>query len=112
MAPFYGAETTAMRAGWCKELLDRIACCEYPQFLIEVLPLPRTTTRSVLRFDHLQPVGKHHDAFTSTTHCLGEEALELVDEWIEWLFTGELPEETALAAARDELMSESPASGS
>jgi hypothetical protein len=38
VAPAYGSEQTAKRAGWPKPLVERIQACEYPQYLLEQFP--------------------------------------------------------------------------
>jgi len=45
---------------------------------------------SILRLDHIQPIGKHHESIELTDYRLGEEALDIIDEWITWLITGKL----------------------
>jgi hypothetical protein len=61
VAPYYGTERTEGRAGWYPPFLSRIRQCEYPQFMLDTLP--GFKTESVLRFDHIQPVGKHHESY-------------------------------------------------
>jgi hypothetical protein len=106
VAPFYGTAKTVDRAGWHPPFLDRIRRCEYPQFLLDTLPLPGTTAESVLRFDHLQPIGRHHESYEPTPFCLSDDALMLVDEWLTWLKTGELAEDAILADIRGALKHE------
>jgi len=61
VVPFYGAEHTEARSGWPSQFLDRIRRCEYPQFMLDVLP--GSTTESVARLNHLQPIGRHHESY-------------------------------------------------
>lgn len=106
VAPCYGVEQTDARSGWHPPLIDRIRRCEYPQFMLEHLPPPDDKTRSVVRFDQIQPVGKHHNSYRPAGYKLSDEALDLVDEWIDWLRVGLLDAGSALAAAREMLMAE------
>jgi len=101
VAPYYGAERSDTRAGWPASFVDRIQRAEYPQYLIDTLPIGAAKIDSVLRLDHLQPVGQHQDSYDATEHCLSPEALRLVDEWLLWLQTGTLDPNGALAAARE-----------
>jgi hypothetical protein len=102
VAPFYGTERTDERAGWHPQFIDRIRQCEYPQFMLDTLP--GSTTESVLRFDHIQPVGRHHESYEPMEFCLSADALCLVDEWLTWLRFGELDAGALLADIRGELM--------
>lgn len=106
VAPLYGAERTDTRAGWHPPFLDRIRRCEYPQFMLDTIP--NSKIESVVRFDHLQPVGRHHDSYEPTEHRLSDDALLILDEWVTWLKTGILGDETVLADIRSALMAEEP----
>ena len=103
VAPFYGVDPGGTRGGWREDFVTRIRRGEYPQYLWDKLPLPGAG-ESVLRFDHLQPIGHHANAYEWTPHRLSDEALSLVDAWMRWLLTGELPGESLLAYVRSELM--------
>lgn len=103
VAPYYGASRTGQRSGWHEPFLDRIRCGEYPQFLLDSLPL-RGPAESVLRLDHILPIGRHHHSFTPLKHVLSKDALDLVDEWLEWLFRDSLSEDAALTTVRSLLM--------
>jgi hypothetical protein len=104
VAPYYGAGRTGERSGWHVPFLDRIRACEYPQFLLDSLPLPPSSTESVLRLDHVQPIGRHHDSFSSTKFTLSDDALDVIDEWLAWLNTGELHDDAVLADIRSHLL--------
>lgn len=95
---------TAERSGWHVPFLDRIRTCEYPQFLLDSLPLPPDSTESVLRLDHAQPIGRHHDSYSPTKFKLSDDALDVVDEWLAWLHSGELREDAILADIRAHLL--------
>lgn len=101
--PYYGADENGGRAGFKADFLERIRRCEYPQFVYDMLPLSGSR-ESVLRLDHLQPIGKHHDAIEFTPHCLTNEALEILDEWLLWLVMGFPDEEGILYEIREEML--------
>jgi len=99
VAPYYGAdENTGTRAGYSDAFLDRVRKLEYPRFFWEKLPLSGSTV-SVLRVDHIQPLGSNHTSWELTPYRLSEEAMVILNEQIQWHFTGELgdPENSVLA---------------
>jgi len=102
VAPFYGADRDGRRGGWDPLFLERIRRGEYPQYFWDMLPLG-TVKESVLRLDHLQPVGGHSSSYTLTDFVLDDEALDLMDEWLRWLMTGILEPASILATLRDGL---------
>jgi hypothetical protein len=104
VAPYYGVEVSAKRGGWPLAFVERIRQAEYPQYICDTLPIGGGNADSILRLDHVQPVGRHHDYYEPTPHCLSDEALRLVDEWFVWLTTGTLDPRGALASVRDLLM--------
>lgn len=103
VAPFYGADRDGRRGGWNPLFLERIRRGEYPQYLWDKLPVGAQVKESVLRLDHLQPLGGHASAYTLTDFVLDDEALDLVDEWLQWLLTGKLQSEGILSTIRDGL---------
>ncbi len=116
VAPFYGATRTEKRGGWPEELVKRIAACEYPQYILDELPLKGANSGpSVMRLDHLQPAGNHHDSVEVLPFRLSDDALMIVDEWLDWLVKGELDPSSILADARatflDTLLKEEAALG-
>lgn len=102
VAPYYGAPITGERSGWYPPLIERIRQCEYPQFILDRLPDEKI--RSVLRLDHIQPIGRHHESYELLPYRLCDGALELLDDWLVWLRTGDLAEDSMLAMFRSELM--------
>ncbi len=58
-----------------------------------------------MRLDHIQPIGRNASSYEVTPHCLSEEAMKLIDEWMLWYQTGKLREDGALNAARGMLLS-------
>lgn len=105
VAPYYGAGRTEQRSGWYEPFLRRIRSCEYPQFLVDLLPLP-PVGESVLRLDQVQPIGRHHDSYEPKAYRLSQDALDVIDEWLEWLGRGVLCKDAVLADIRVELMAE------
>jgi hypothetical protein len=103
VAPYYGAESDGKRAGWKPEFVKRAKACEYPHFIWEKLPIPTRTGVSILRLDHIQPIGRHADSFRATEFCLSNDALGILDDWQLWLQTGMLPEDSVLFMCRQEL---------
>jgi hypothetical protein len=104
VAPYYGIDPSGSRGGWKPEFVERIRRCEYPQYIWDKLPIGGSTSESVLRLDHLQPVGNHKDSFEVSPYCLSEEALMIVDEWLLWLLTGSLDENGTLYTIRQGLL--------
>ena len=84
--------------------VTRIRRCEYPQFVWDRLPLAGETEASLLRLDHIQPLGRHHESYEWTEHCLSEEAMFIMDEWLHWLLEEDLPEESVLSNFREGLL--------
>ena len=101
--PAYGVDRDGSRSGYPNELVRRIRRCEYPQYLWDKLPI-RLIGESILRFDHLQPVGQHHQSLEFTDYVLSPDALLIVDEWLTWLITGELPANGILGDLREDLL--------
>ncbi|MCP4112151.1 MAG: hypothetical protein GY749_42590 [Desulfobacteraceae bacterium] len=90
VAPYYGAdEGKEKRSGFSPVFIDRIKRCEYPQYMWDKLPLDGST-ESVLRLDHMQPVGRSRESIELTPFCLSSKALMLLDEWTDWLIKGKL----------------------
>lgn len=103
VAPYYGVTEGGKRAGFRPEFVKRVRRCEYSQFMWDTLPIGGTTTESILRLDHIQPVGRHHDAIELTQYRLSEEALGILDEWLSWLVSGDFDDESMLLFFRQEI---------
>jgi hypothetical protein len=102
-APYYGADQGGSSGGWKPEFVARIRRCEYPQYLWDQLPLSGRN-ESVLRLDHLQPVGRHGESYELTDFELHEEALGLVDEYLSWLLLGGFPQDSIVSEIRSVLL--------
>jgi hypothetical protein len=102
-APYYGADQGGSSGGWKPEFVTRIRRCEYPQYMWDRLPLPGRD-ESILRLDHLQPIGKHGESFEATDFILHEEALDIMDEYLRWLLIGGLPDDGLVTEIRNGLL--------
>mgnify|MGYP005857295955 CR=1 FL=1 len=102
VAPFYGVDEGETRAGFKPEFIKRVRRCLYPQFMWDKLPIGGAD-ESILRLDHIQPVGKHHDAIELTQYRLGEDALTILDEWIRWIVHGDFSEDSLLLFFKREI---------
>lgn len=96
VAPCYGVHEGRTRAGFNPEFVTRVRHCEYPQFMWDKLPIGGTTTESIIRLDHIQPIGRHHDSIELTNHRLTDEAIEILDEWLIWLLRGDFEKDSLL----------------
>lgn len=99
--PYYGAESSENRAGWNPAFVERIRRAEYPQYMWDTLPTQSTTHESILRFDHIQPIGSHHQTHQWTQFRLSDEALALVQEWFLWHLTGFMRKDGPLYEIRE-----------
>ena len=95
VAPFYGADKDGSRAGYNAALVERIRHAEYPQFFWDMLPIGGPK-ESILRLDHLQPVGTHYNSYALSEYSLSVEALELMTEWVQWVMFGGVPEDSLI----------------
>jgi hypothetical protein len=96
VAPYYGADKDGRRAGYNQPLVERIRHAEYPQFMVDQLPIGGPK-ESILRLDHIQPIGLHYYAYEHSGYSLSDEAVEnILDDWLIWLFYGGLPPDSLL----------------
>jgi len=104
VAPFYGVQQ-GKRAGFSEEFVNRVKMAEYSNFYWDQLPIPEGEKKgSICRLDHILPIGKHHDSVEFTPHCLSNEALDYIKEWLRWLFEGSLDPKGLLWYVREELI--------
>lgn len=99
VAPYYGTVGGKVRGGWKPEFVSRIRRAEYPQYSWDNLPISGAT-ESILRLDHLQPIGNHGDNYSLTDFRLSDDALVVLDEWLMWLVSGTLLEDGILQELR------------
>jgi hypothetical protein len=102
VAPYYGVDQNGKRGGWPEAFVRRISRGEYPAYAYDRLPIGGCS-ESILRVDHIQPVGLHHDSYELTDYELTSEAMAVIDEWITWLVTGSLDPEGILEMLAGEL---------
>jgi hypothetical protein len=105
VAPYYGVDPSGTRGGWRPDFVRRIRRCEYPQYAWDKLPIGGSATESILRLDHLQPLGRQATSFELTEYCLSEDGLEVIDQWLDWLISGVLASDSVLAEIRSYLIS-------
>ncbi|MCP4658719.1 MAG: hypothetical protein GY856_25185, partial [bacterium] len=84
------------------EFVQRIRRAKYPQYAWDSLPIAGVP-ESILRFDHIQPLGENAQAMEVTPYRLTTDAAEIVEEWLSWFRTGELNEDGVLAYFRAEM---------
>jgi len=100
VAPYYGAdEGRGTSSGFSSVFVGRIKSGEYPQFMWDMLPLTGKN-ESILRMDHIQPIGRHHDSIELTDYRLSDDAMMILDEWLTWIFTGQLFTDGVLSEIR------------
>lgn len=99
VAPSYGADV-----GYRKEFIERVKRCEYPQFIWDYLPIGGKERGSIIRLDHIQPVVRSTRSIESTRYCLSEKAMAFVMQWVDWLVSGRMDQDSSLCQTRDFLM--------
>lgn len=99
-APFYGVDRSGTRGGFREDFVKKIYEGEYPQFMMDSLPFTGTN-ESVLYFNHMQALGKHHETIERTGFRLSDDALEILNQWVSWFMSGGVEEDTALALFKD-----------
>ena len=102
VAPYYGANRSQERAGYKEAFVERVRHCEYPQFVWDNLPF-QGGEESILRLDHLQPIGVHYNAFKFSGWQLTDGAMEVIDEILSWLVWGGVPEDSLIAMYRKDI---------
>jgi hypothetical protein len=102
VAPYYGATRNSRRAGYSPEFAERVRHCEYPQFHWDILPIPGGE-ESILRLDHLQPIGAHPSSYLLSDFRLSEGAVEIMDELLGWITSGGVEEDSLVAMYRNEI---------
>jgi hypothetical protein len=90
LAPYYGTASDGTRGGWNPEFVSRIQRVEYSQYVWDILPVGGSDVGSVLRLDHIFPIGADPANWKITEFKLREEALKILDEWVTWHGTGPL----------------------
>ena len=97
VAPYFGADPSDSRAGWDTDFVQRIRRGMYTQIRWDMLPLPGSAKLgSILRLDHIQPIGLNEICFERTGFRLTDEATQILDQWLQWVFLGTYPAERHL----------------
>jgi hypothetical protein len=104
VAPYYGVDEGTERSGWAEAFVDRIRSCESSQMFWDILPLSGADS-SILRLDQLQAIGRHHNSLEVTQWRLSETAMELMNEWLDWVRFDGIAEDSLLETAVGELNS-------
>ena len=99
--PYYGADKSGTRGGYPDAFVERVRHADFPNFIFEQLPIAGSKV-SIGRVDHMKPVGADAQAVTRTGWRLGEDALAVYDEWVDWYRTGILDADSELSLIRDE----------
>lgn len=107
VAPFYGADENNNRAGYTRDFIERVRHLEYPQFHWDSLPNKNKNSpkESILRLDHLQPVGSHYMSYKLSGYKLSDEAMNLIDELVNWQFLKGFPKDSLLIDYRKSIES-------
>ncbi len=104
VVPYYGVEQDGRRSGFSEEFIGRVKKAEYPHFHWDNLPISGGGNNgSLCRLDHIFPLGKHHDSVEFTEYCLSDEAMLIIDQWLEWLIEDTKPGD-ALQFLRESLL--------
>lgn len=101
VAPYYGVDQSSSRAGYPAEFVERVRHAEYRNFFWDMLPVSSGTKESLLRLDHIQPVGFHYNSYELAGWKLTEEALEVVDDWFLWSLYGKIRGDSPLLEYQD-----------
>ena len=86
VAPFFGVPQKG-RGGYNAQFVERVMHAEYAAFFWDILP-HNQGCESILRLDQIQPVGLHHQSYKYLEHRLSEEAMIVMDEWMDWIIYG------------------------
>lgn len=102
VAPYYGATQSGTRGGFNQPFVARIRRAEYPEYMWDSLPVGgRDTEESILMLNQAQPIGRHYKSFEATEYRLCDDAIEVVEDWLNWLLTGELDPRSVLGTFRE-----------
>ena len=111
VAPYYGVQADGTRAGWNPEFVSRIQRAEYSQYVWDRLPEGGLREGSILRLDHVFPIGDDPANWTLLGYRLRDDAKAILDEWLSWHITGVLVPDGVLECAREELDKLEPSGG-
>lgn len=96
VAPYYGVDQDGSRAGYNPALVERIRHAEYARFFWDKLPISGKPEESILRLDHIQPIGTKQNSYELAGFRLSDRAMPVIDDWISWLVWGGVSPESPL----------------
>jgi hypothetical protein len=99
LAPSY-----SVREAFSFDFCERVRRCEYPQFMWDDLPIGSSDKGSIVRFDHLQPVGRSKKSIEFTEYCLSNKAMAFIMNWVDWLISGYMDPNSEFCESRSFLM--------
>lgn len=102
VAPYYGIDEKAERAGYSEAFIERVRHCSYPQFLWDKLPGSKVN-ESILRLDHIHPLGTHYMSYDVWDYKLSDDALLILDELINWVIWGGVQQGSLLLEYRKQI---------
>ena len=92
VAPFYGVDENGQRAGFNPNFIKAVRSGKYRQLMWDKLPLNSKTEESILYFNHIQPIGRHHDSIEYTGYRLSDDALMVFEDWLKWFINDDYEE--------------------
>ena len=94
VAPFFTAEQGPDRKGYTPAFVERVRRCEYPQFFWDTLPESKSGATSLMKLDHIQPVGRNHSVVEVTNYKLSDLAVEIMKQFLDWFLHDQLPDDS------------------
>lgn len=103
VVPSYGVPRSENRAGYPPAFVERVRQLEYPRFFWDRLPDSGDTSESILRLDHLQPVGTHYASYKVLGWKLSPDALEVMDDLLKLQIWGGVQPNSLVKAFRESI---------
>ncbi len=104
VAPYYGVDRDGTRAGYKPEFVERVRHYDYPQYVWDKLPITGPD-ESLLRLDHIQPIGTHHNSYELSDYKLSTDTLGIIDELIHFVIWGEVPKDGMIVMYQESIKS-------
>lgn len=70
----------------------------------EKLPINDPPRESILKLDHIQPLGRHYKSYEVTDYVLCDDALDVLNDWLIWSTRNEMPKDSYLLEIRKSLL--------
>lgn len=102
VAPYYGVDEGDNRAGWSAAFVQQIRACQYPQYIWDKAPYG-STKESILRMDHIQAIGRHHNSLEILPWRLSCDAVHVLNDWMHWLRHNTVKEDSVLEVILESL---------